>query len=332
MAPRLGLLPAMLAIVACSGPAVEAPSSEVPASRRMTGRSLVGWVPEGADWLVRARPRAFFDGQISAVVAQAMLPEALLDRIGRQSGVELDELDELVYCRFGNGWLLLLRGPWAAAEVVEANAIRMHPVEVRAQTPYPRLTGWIGTRRIDLVAVDDRTLLVAEAAPQAVSALLYPEREGTASPSASWERFERLADVHRKALASVLLPVPLEVPPQEGPPSGVALLLARQEQLAMSLYPPDDDSPAGSSAALRLSVELLGTFPDNAAENFRAWVASLAASDLGRAIGIDPGVRGLTVQTRPDGVSLALWLPAHSLASTLRAMFGATLAEAIDGV
>jgi hypothetical protein len=117
------------------------------------------------------------------------------------------------------------------------------------------------------------------------------------------------------------VPEPLDLPPGHG----ASLLLARQRALAACLAAADD-------AHLDLAVDLRGEFPEGASHNFRVLVTSLAASDVGAALGLAEGLPTLRIQAGAEGVALTLRVGAPSVARGLLLLMGSEVGALNHGL
>lgn len=334
------------------GAGASLPAAAPEGSRAPQG-AIVSLFPAGADWVVRLRPTAIFADPTLGPIGRTLLPRSLVDRVANKTGVELDALEEAVVAGYAGGVLMILQGPWAARDVVRANAPLMNPLETESRDPYERAGGWLGTRRVDLIALNDHRLLVAEGAPQALIALLQKEAPEPAMEQ-KWGAFRALERAQRDALAALFVPEPLDLPlPPEQPAEpdaeslphglptsrGLALLLARQQQLAVAVHTAgqaeaglENEDGAGQEADLLLQITLTGEFPSTAVENFTQLVRSVAQTELGRAIGIESGARGLSVQAGGGQVELQVGLRSELLVGVLRTLLANSMEEALEGL
>ncbi|MDQ3034594.1 MAG: hypothetical protein M3Y87_19450, partial [Myxococcota bacterium] len=117
----------------------------------------------------------------------------------------------------------------------------------------------------------------------------------------------------------VLAPQPLALPPG----SGIALLLARERALVATARPAGPD-------AIHLEVDLRGEFPPGAASNFRALFEALAESDLGAAVGMRDALATLSIRSGDEQVVISATLAAAAIASGLRILFEAEIAELLE--
>jgi hypothetical protein len=85
-------------------------------------------------------------------------------------------------------------------------------------------------------------------------------------------------------------------------------------------------TPLGSDA-LVLDVDLRGSFPEAAEDNFRTLITNIGVTELGTALGIDVGAERLTVRRVNGGVQLHTALPVTTLITGLRALFVADIRE-----
>lgn len=283
-------------------------------------------VPEGPELIVVARPAALMAESATREVTTALFPDAWRDAFGRRTGVEPDEIEELVWAQTEPGYLVLARGPWAARDVVLATESRMNSLELRQEEPFLRRVGFLGTDRRDLVAIGEREVMMgAEAPAEARSALLSRVRRGSwAESSGAALAREAVAGLWSRASGApvtIVVPQPLELPPG----FDTALLLARQRALTATLRPVAD-----GPEHLDVEVELAGEFPPGARENFENLVISVGESDLGRVLGIGEGLSTLEVTEEEDRVVIGIRLRAASLAEGLRVLLYAELVDLFD--
>ncbi|MDH5491872.1 MAG: hypothetical protein OEY14_07955 [Myxococcales bacterium] len=303
-----------------SGCGASAPPRIAPAPSPTRG-PLALLLPGGAEWVIEARPAALFSDPDSARVLSALLSEESLDLLDRRTGIRLHEVSELVYATYPDGaFLLLLRSPSPARDVVRAAELRMNTVSLRAEEPFLRRGGHLGTERWELAALDARTLAAGGGRGGPMAQLIHRVARGGwpqgQRPAISPEARDAARAIHGEAPLLLFGLRPLELPP--GP--GLSLLLARQRSLRAS---------AGTEepGQLTLRLELRGEFPRGAPENFRQGLRSIAETDFGMALGIRAGLESLAIETHEDFILLRMRLPAEILGRGLRLLFFADIRD-----
>ena len=278
---------------------------------------LVELVPAQASVVVEASPTAIAASPSLLAIAHAFAPDERLDAFSARHGVDPRTLDELVWADTEDGWLLLVRGPFMSRSVVGEVGARMAPVESSADAPWMRRAGVYRGSRLELVALEEHTLLLVAGAPSLTAAVLARAAGDDREPGAlGGAEVAALRAEHLGRPLLVHAPQPLGLPLD----SGVGLLLARETALLASLHATEDGHVA-------LAVDLRGEFPPGADENFRALVGSLADSDLGRAVGMEDAASSLRAQADERQVLLQTSVPAAVVASGLRVLFDAEIRE-----
>jgi hypothetical protein len=274
--------------------------------------------------VIVARPAELVREPAARRVLEAIAPDERLERYRQRTGIDPRALESLVWADLdlgdaGAGTLLAIRGPFSAPLAVAEMAHRMLPVESSADEPWVRRIGHLDGERRDLVALDDHVLVAITGPPALARAILDRARGEDVSPSAVGSPVVRLLfEAHRAAPLVVVAPRPLELPS-----SGIGLLLAREQALAAAAVPATEEHIA-------LTVELRGEFPPGAEENFRAFVRSLAESDLGAALGMREVLSTLRVQSDDGRVVLRASVSAPTIAAGLRLLLDAEIAELVE--
>ncbi|MFW6049867.1 MAG: hypothetical protein ACODAU_01765 [Myxococcota bacterium] len=315
----------MLGLIGCGG-AVGSPAPRAePAPAPLGPLALL--VPSQARLVVEARPRALLDAPAFRRAIDVVAPPARRAEVARRTGVEATGVRELVVAELpGGGFLVLVRGDLDAPSVVRRIARRMAPIVVSADSPVVRRGGMVGRARREAIALRGDVLAVAggEGAETTVAALARraraPAGEGLEQAGALGEGLP-LALRAEWAAAPLRLhaPRPLELPPG----SGASVLLARQRALCVAVAAEDDEH-------LRVAVDLRGEFPEGAEQNFRALASSLAASDMGAALGLREGLASLRVQAEQRRVVVGMEIPARTLARGLVLLFGADVQAVLE--
>ena len=264
-----------------------------------------------------------------------MLDEETLDRIEIRTGIHPQELTELVRADYGPDRIVwLVRGAPNVAALVKAAQMRMNSVTTQSDSPVLRRDGYIGGRLRSWAALSDDTLLVAGGHTETeVSAIIAASQRGLAPdpdegvrascgrPPRDWRvdvlpapaaggyvLADTLAlwEAHRERPFVVLMPAPLD-PPRD---AAIGVLLARQEQLALSA------SPEGGYLSVKLTLN--GEFPPGIAENLRQLFEALSSSDLGSSLALDHAVESLAIESEAGMVRAHWSWPNRPLARGLR--------------
>ncbi|HJK95980.1 MAG TPA: hypothetical protein RMF84_02105 [Polyangiaceae bacterium LLY-WYZ-14_1] len=338
--PRLGgaLWAAVLAgwtLLGCGG-ASAAPAAhpeDAGTDHRLAGLPLAALVPAEAELVLWARPADALGAPAFATLVDAVFPPDARRRFADRTGLDLARIPEAVVAELPRpgedgppAFLALLRVPGAARAIVEAAARhRMNTVEGRWDDPFLRRVGFVGRSRRDLTALDDDTLLVVAEALDAGRAVRRRVRAvdwgpGDAPALDPADALPAAQRAHDRAPLVLVVPKPLWVPGT----GELALVLAGQRRLvAWAETAAGQDGDDGIEVTIRLD----GRFPESASTNFRSLVESLAATDLGGALGIPEAFPTLSIGTDPDGVSLTLTFPVSALRLGLRILFTGELAE-----
>lgn len=200
----------------------------------------------------------------------------------------------------------------------------MAPVEASSDRPLVRRVGFLGARRLDLGAPAGDVAVSVEGTPQLAAAVFAATRVAEAEREHPFveETMAQLRAEFDGAPFVAFAPHPLELPRD----TGIGLLLSRERALAASARP-----VAGDESLLLLRAELRGEFPPGAHENFRALATSIAASDLGAAIGAQDLLPTLRIRCEEGRVGLTARIRAGVLAAGLRTLLVAEMRELIEG-
>lgn len=298
---------------------------------------MLDLVPSGASpsVVVVARPDELLAEAASRQVLMAIASDEDFERYRQHTGIDPRLLDELVWASTDEGSVLIARGPFSAPLAVAEMAHRMLPLESRADEPFVRRVGYYQGARRDLAAVSDHVLVAVTGSPALAEDVLERalgagagreaalgastgQGEAVAASTSQGGAVASMLAPHRAAPLLVIAPRPLGLPLD----TPVGLLLAREQALVATVFPDEH----GISAV----IELRGEFPPGAEANFRALVESLAASDLGTAIGMAAALPTLVVDAAADRVVLRATFPASVVAEGLRLLFEAEIAEIVD--
>ena len=323
--------------VACAGSA-PAPTPAPPPASTSVPESSLRLVPRGASLVLHARVSRLFQDPVTAPVLEVLLPRVLRDRFARRTGVEIEELEEVVYAELGPGSLVLARGAWPAVDVVRGASLRMNTIDVQSSTPRVRRAGFIGDEYYDLVAIDEHRVMVARDDRSIVPTVVHRLDQGAWSEGrgASFDSPVMTRLVSEAGEAAVVLYGPM--PPQvTDPTSGgnAGVLLGAIQAFSAILRPveranpsPGERDPGAGDGDLELEIDCRGRFPSTAADNFRNLVLAVAETDLGSALGMNRVPESLTVQASNDGrVTVSLRLEGRRLAWGLRVLLGGTLRD-----
>lgn len=273
------------------------------------------YLPEGAHFVVIARPDELMGSPGTRSVIDALVPSERFDAFRAFNGIDPRTLTGLAYGEYSDeagrslGTVLAIRGPFHARVAVGEMAHRMMPVESESDEPYYRRAGIYGSARRDAIALDDHTLLLITGQPSlSRGALALTEPRALEGDGAAL-----LASLDAPLV--VLWPRPLGLPPG----TDLALIFARERALGVSFA----DAPAG----IALTAEARGEFPPGIEDNIRALFASLARSDMGHHLGMTELERTLQVALTAHGVRAAGDLSSATLARGLRDLLMAELPE-----
>jgi hypothetical protein len=161
-------------------------------------------------------------------------------------------------------------------------------------------------------------LVLGEGAPESWGRLLrYLDGDSSAvvTPGLAGARLRDLAEAQAAPLALHVL-----APPDLPTDTGVGVILAGTEQMALTLTPDGD-----SRVSLWLSLH--GRFPSTIEDNLRSLAASLADEPLGAALGIAEAIPSLRVTLGEDQqtVTAELKLSTSRVVRGLELLFGADL-------
>jgi len=275
-------------------------------------------LPDGAQWIVVAEPRrAFADPNFGRLLA-VLFPERRLDGWKQRYAIDLRQVSKLAVGAYGDGSLLVARGGFDATKVVRAAVEAMDLTETVATTPHHRAVGLIGGQRYLVASAAHDGLVLGEGAPESWGRLLRylgGDPSAVVTPSLAGAPLRDLAEAQAAPLALHVL-APLDLPAD----TGVGVILAETEQMALTLTPDGD-----SQVSLWLSLR--GRFPSTIEDNLRSLAESLADEPLGAALGIGEAIPSLRVSLHDDQqtVTAELTLTTSRLVRGLELLFGADL-------
>ncbi len=322
----------MAVVVGVGGCGVSPPRSARPEPTEWAG-PLEDVVPADAFALVLVRPAELQAQPPLRAVMSALLPDAALERYRVHTGIDIRTLSAVVWADTPDGSMWLVRGSFSAPLAVAEMGMRMLPLEAASESPFVRRAGHYQGARRDLVAAASSTLLAVTGTPSLTSWILR-RIEASAARSASdatpasggSPALEATAPTGAMAASSllgahpaavqVLFPRPLALPTE----TPVGALLAGERAMLVAVT-------AAGPACLRLEVELRGSFPPGASANFRRLITSLAATDLGTALGLSDALESLSVQASETTVVLQVDLVVARLLEGLRMVFELEIEE-----
>lgn len=273
-------------------------------------------VPDGFESLVRARPDVLFSSPATRAVIDAVVPSARVDAFRDRHGVDPRSLETLVVATYPDAEVAwLARGAFHASIVVGEIGHRMTPLESSAERPVMRRAGTYLARRFELLALGPHEVALVDGSPALAGRIASRLRAESEAPAPARER--SLIDAASSAPLFYLHRGPFGLPPE-----GIGLVLSRLEDLTLTLGP-DATDPAW----LVVEARLLGDFPTTIEENLRAFLGSLAESELGQALGIAEAARALEIARSDGDVQLRARLRASTLSRGLRVLFGAEIDE-----
>lgn len=242
---------------------------------------------------------------------RALVTEERERAFAERTGVDPLTIEELIVIELPpSGYMLLLRGPFAAEDVVRRGGERLAMRDVETDDPVLRREGLAGQGRFSYAALAPRSLLVARDAPPQLIAQVLARRTDREAPRALGNPDARALYAEHGADPFVLI-APDKLALEPG--SGVSLLFARERALAVSVRP--------TQAVLPVSIDLRGEFPPGAEHNFRALAKSLAGAQLGRAFGLSQVPERMAIRLDDRGAVLTFALEAKSLLGGLRMLF-----------
>jgi hypothetical protein len=274
---------------------------------------LSAYLPPSPEPVLVARPVELFREPATHTLFRALVDAAHEQSFSQRTAVDPRTLEELVVREEQTGYLLLARGPFDAASVVQSAGARLAVPDVSTDAPLVRREGLAGRGRWAYAALGAHTVLVAKnVTPQVVGEVIarFQARGQFPVPSALAEEPARaLAARYASAPLVVYAPKPLALQPG----TGLALLLAEQRALAAVA------EPRGTRIAL--SVDLRGEFPEGADQNFRTLGRSMASTELMRLLGLDTVLQALEVKQDTGVVQIAGQVEAKGVAQGIRALF-----------
>lgn len=272
---------------------------------------LVELVPVGPAWLVQARPRLLAEQQAALSLWRALVSEERERALADRTGIDPRAIEELVGFELPeNGYVLLVRGPFDATEVVIRAGERLALRDVMTDQPLTRREGLAGKGRYAYAALAEHTVLIAkEASPALIAQILARRAHPPEAGMLSGADARALLAEHAASPLALFSPNPLALEPG----TNVALLFARERALAVSVR--------ATHAALAVGIDLRGEFPPGAENNFRALAKSLASAQLGRALGLSRVPESMAIRVDQQGAYVTFALAAEELVAGVRMLF-----------
>ncbi|MCS6857063.1 MAG: hypothetical protein NZM37_05080 [Sandaracinaceae bacterium] len=267
--------------------------------------ALEALVLEPVRWVAWARPKHCFSSPDLQPVASALLSPSTLASFRALFGIDLQNVE--VIAAQGNAEHLFVvfdRG-FDAKRAVQALGRRMLPLESQTDDPLVRRAGLYRSHRFEAVALSEDQALLAKGPPGVFSALLNAPRR------------------KHPFLSNAPIAFMLKGPPPL-PPQGIGLVLSQIERLEFEMR-----EHSQGLGRLELVLRLYGPLPQTAPYNLRAFVSSIASTDLGLAFGLEEVEESLRIQVKSDHIALGAELRPKRLAKGLRIFFGATISEVL---
>lgn len=280
-------------------------------AERRDQQPLVELIPEGPKWLIQARPRLLAQQEATRTLWRTLVSEERERAFTERTGVDPMQLEELVGIELPpSGYLLVVRGPFDAADVVRRAGERLAVADVRTDQPVVRREGLAGQGRYAYAALAGHTLLVArDAAPQLVARVLARHEARDNAGALDNADAQSLYAEHAASPLVLFAPRPLALEPG----TNVALLFARERALAVTVRP--------THTTLATGIDMRGEFPPGAENNFRALARSLSSAQLGRALGLSRVPDNMAIRVDEQGSYVTFALEASELVAGVRMLF-----------
>jgi hypothetical protein len=279
-------------------------------------------------WLVEVHPRAIFeDGRLATAIA-LIAPEARVEAFAREwGGVDLRKSDTLIFASYPSTLLSVAHQLIDPQRIEAAFTSRILTVEGRSSDPragITRLWGRFGTdpEQLAILGKDCVAIEQGRAGPLRAAELFAEGRLKRASPALRAAPLARVAELLGDAPARAFAPGPFEGDLRHG----AAGLLGASTAVGASVRVAE--TPGSDSAKLAIHIVLLGTWESElhmAAERLRAVFDVLAASGVGRLLGLSRGLAESSIESESEALTLDVTVDAVAFAVGLRA---ATAAEA----
>jgi hypothetical protein len=279
-------------------------------------------------WLIEVHPAAIFgDGRLSAAVAQVATQDRVPALAREWGGIDLRETDTLIFASYPSTRLTLAHQAIDPRRVEAAFTAHVLAVEGRSNDSgggITRLWGGLGAAReqLTILGTDCVGLEQGPAGPLHAAELFAEGRLKRASPALRAPPLARMAELLGDAPARAFAPGPFEGDLQRGAGGllGASTAVGARARVV--------DARGGASARLAIRVILLGAWGAEAgvaAERLRAVFDVLAASGVGKLLGLSQGFAERWVEGSSDALTLDVSVDATVFASGLRA---ATAADA----
>ena len=314
---------ASLWFCACGG--TEPRAEHAPAARALVTDRPAELLPAaGLRWLVRAKPRILLENEAFRDAIEALAPATRRSAFASRIGVRLEDAEDAVIAGYDLATVYgaSLRTPEARrALTLFREHLRGGGELVEAAPELSRVTGIAGEIPEALVRVGERTVIVARGdvtVARVVEAFALGKLRR--SPAAlRGAALSRLPEARRDTLAILYVPGPFE-----GEWSRAALgLLGVTEALSVSLSP-------GRARSLRVHLDAIGEFPNDAAERLKATIEAVVASPTGSVLGLNHPIESPTVRVFPGRLELDVTLESAPIAAGLRAAVSAEVSEILN--
>lgn len=281
---------------------------------------LEALVPDGVRLVVITEPRSLWASEPTRRVLSAAFVESQLELYAARTGVDPRLLDELIVATHPvHGSLLLARGDVDARFAVLEAGERMAPLEAASDNPVLRRAGFLGAHRVEVAALDQRTLMRVDGTPQLAAAVLASARRPGRRSYRSGRGVEELITSLESAPFRLIAPRPLDLPRS----TGIGMLFAGERALGLTARPFESDE-------LHVRGVLVGDFPPSASGNLRAFAESIAFSDLGTALGLREAMATLEITMEENGVRVGAHFSSASVARGLRTVLSAEMRELLE--
>lgn len=312
-----------LTLAACAAPQKAAPPAPPPPP--LHRGPLTDYVAAaGLRWLLVGSPKRVAENPAFRDAISVLLPAERVDGFAAGSGVDLRAVNSALVAGFDFGTLYAVEpSAGSVPRIVSRFRDRIVSGE-RRHLPHPlveRITGVIGATPETLVRVDQRLIAIAVGDPTPARVVeAFARKKLQTSPTAL-----------RGAALSTLDPPPagsVATFYAPGPFSGewahgARGLFADALALSISLVPLD----AGRA---RFVVQVAGDFPASGADELTRAVSDLAASPMGKLLGLDQSATPPLVRERAHSLWLDTELDLGPIARGLHAAVAADVWEIMD--
>lgn len=279
-------------------------------------------------WLLEVHPRVILgDGRLAAALAP-VAPDARLQAFAREwGGVDLRAADTLVFASYPGALLSLVHQTVDPGRIEAAFTARVLTVEGRSANPragITRLWGNVGSGREQVAIFGGECVGLEQGrfGPLRIAELFAEEKLKRASPALKAPPLARVAELLGDAPIRAFAPGPFEGDLQRG----AGGLLGASTAVGASIHVAEAKELESPRLAVR--ILLLGGWGGGsraAADRLRAVFEVLAASGLGKLLGLSQLLAGPTVGDSSEALTVDFTVDAALLVTGLRA---ATAAEA----